>query len=224
MSGYPIDDDDDDEIDNPYKSDYDFTSTSTSTSNFRFNKYSADNQKTNFEDDDSENVGKSITITMPTENIDKLQYESKFKDVSFNTKINQIIKNHLYWYSNAPLARMSYIPKSIMAKAIDQLTEQQLSEFAQSAVNDLEEMSLLLRGEFSFSSFLDILNTWLRITQTPRRFDETGHEYKIIIRHDVGYKYSFLLKEVFRLVMKERFHKSFHHNMTENLILIRSAR
>ena len=223
MSGYPIDDDDDDdEMDNYYKSDYD--STSSSTSNFRFNKYSADNQKTNFEDDDSENVGKSITITMPTENIGKLQYESKFKDVSFNTKINQIIKNHLDWYSNAPLAKMSYIPKSIIAKAIDQLTEQQLSEFAQSAVNDLEEMSLLLRGEFSFSSFLDILNTWLRITQTPKRFDESGHEYKIIIRHDVGYKYSFLLKEVFRLVMKERFHKSFHHNMTENLILIRSAR
>ena len=92
---------------------------------------------------------------MPIENIDKLQYESAFKDVSFNTKINQIIKNHLDWYLNAPLARMSYIPKSIIAKAIDQLTEQQLSEFAQSAVNDLEEMSLLLRGEFSFSSFLD---------------------------------------------------------------------
>ena len=165
-----------------------------------------------------------MTITMPTENIDKLQYEAAFKDVSFNTKINQIIKNHLDWYSNAPLTRMSYIPKSIIAKAIDQLTEQQLSEFAQSTVNDLQEMSLLLRGEFSFSSFLDIVNTWLRITQTPSRFDETGHEYRIVIRHDTGYKYSFLLKEVFRLVMKERFHKSFHHNMTENLILIRSAR
>ena len=151
MSGYPIDDD---EINNNYKSDYDFTSAS----HFRFNKYSADNQESNFEDDDSENFGKPITITMPTENIDKLQYESAFKDVSFNTKINQIIKNHLDWYSNAPLAEMSYIPKSIVAKAIDQLTEQQLSEFAQSAVNDLQEMSLLLREEFSFSSFLDILN------------------------------------------------------------------
>ena len=218
MSGYPIDDDD--EMVNYYKSDYDFTSTS----NFRSKKYFADKEKNIFEDVDSENFGKPITITMPTENIDKLQHESAFKDVSFNTKINQIIKNHLDWYSNAPLAEMSYIPKSIVAKAIDQLTEEQLSEFAQSAVNDLQEMSLLLRGEFSFSSFLDILNTWLRITQTPSRFDETGHEYKIVIRHDTGYKYSFLLKEVFRLVMKERFHKSFHHNMTENIILIRSAR
>ena len=153
MSGYPIDDDDDDEMDNYYKSDYDFTSTSTSI--FRFKNYSADKEKNNFEDVDS---GKPMTITMPSENIDKLQYESAFKDVSFNTKINQIIKNHLDWYSNAPLARMSYISKSIVAKAIDQLTEEQLSEFAQSAVNDLQEMSLLLREEFSFSSFLDILN------------------------------------------------------------------
>ena len=221
MSGYPIDDDDD-EMNSNYKSDYDFTSTSTS--NFRFNKYSTDNQKSNFEDVDSENFGKPMTITMPTKNIDKLQHESAFKDVSFNTKINQIIKNHLDWYSNASLSRMSYIPKSIVAKAIDQLTEQQISEFAQSTVNDLQEMSILLRGEFSFSSFLDIVNTWLRITQTPSRFDETGHEYKIVIRHDTGYKYSFLLKEVFRLVMKEKFHKSFHHKMTENVVLIRSAR
>jgi len=217
MFSYSIDDDD--EMDNHYDSNYDYTSTS----NFRFNKYSADNQKSSYEDVDSENFGTPITVTMPTKNIDKLQYESETKQMSFNTKINQIIKNHLDWYSNAPLARMSYIPKSIVAKAIDQLTEQQLSEFAQSVVNDLEETSLLLRGEFSFSSFLDILNTWLEL-QTPSRFDETGHEYKIIIRHDTGYKYSFLLKEVFRLVMKERFHKSFHHNMTENLILIRSAR
>ena len=219
MSGYPIDDDDD-EIDNYYDSDYDFTSTS----NFRFNKYSVNNQKSNFEDDDSESFGKPITITMPPENIDKLQYESETKQMSFNTKINQLIKNHLDWYSNTPLTNMSCIPKSIVTKAIGQLTEQQLSEFAQSTVNDLQEMSLLLRGEFSFFSFLDIVNAWLRITQTPSRFDDTRHEYKIVIRHDMGYKYSFLLKEVFRLVMKERFHKSFHHNMTENIILIRSAR
>lgn len=215
MTGYPTDDDDG--LDIRYDSNYDFTSTSTKN-------YSMDKPKNNFEDVDSENFDKSITITMPTENIDKLQYESVTNQMSFNTKINQVIKNHLDWYSNTLLAIMSCIPKSIVTRAVGQLTEQQLSEFAQSTVNDLQEMSLMLHGEFSFSSFLDILNTWLRITQTPRRLDETRHEYKIVIRHDMGYKYSYLLKEVFRLVMKERFYKSFHHNMTENLILIRSAK
>lgn len=214
MSSYPIDDYDD-EMDNYYDSDYDFASAS----NFR----SADKLENNFEDDDSENFGKPLSITIPTENINRLQYESEFKDVSFNTIINQIIKNHLDWYSNASLSKMSCIPKSIITKAIHQLTEQQLSEFAQTVVNDLQLLSLLLRGEFSFVSFLDTLNIWLRITQTPYRSDETGHEYKIVIRHDMGYKYTFLLKEVFRLVMKERYHMSFHYNMTENTILIRSA-
>jgi hypothetical protein len=219
MSGYPIDDDDD-EMDNYSSSDYDFASAS----NFRPKNSSSDKLENNFEDDDSENFGKLLTIMMPTDNINRLQYESEFKDVSFNTIINQIIKNHLDWYSNASLAKMSCIPKSIVTKAINQLTEQQLSEFAQTVVNDLQLLSLLLRGEFSFVSFLDTLNIWLRITQTPYRSDETGgHEYKIVIRHDMGYKYTFLLKEVFRLVMKERFHMSFHHNMTENTILIRSA-
>jgi hypothetical protein len=208
MSGYSIYGDD--KID----SDYDFIS------NFRSNRYSPEDS----EDDDSENFGEPITITMPTENIDKLQYESKFKDISFNTIINQIIKNHLDWYSNTLLENMSSLPKLIITNAISQLTERQLFEFAQSAVNDLQKMSLLLRGESSFSSFLDILNTWLRITQTPSRFDETLQEYKIVIRHDMGYKYSLLLKEVFRLITEERFHKSFHYNMTENLILIRSAK
>jgi len=163
MSGYPIDDDD--ELDIRYDSNYDFTSTS-------IKNYSMDKPKNNFEDVDSENFGKSITITMPTENIDKLQYESVTKQMSFNTKIIQVIKNYLDWYSNTLLAIMSCIPKSIVTKAIGQLTEQHLSEFAQSAVNDLQEMSLMLHGEFSFSSFLDILNTWLRITQTSSRVDE----------------------------------------------------
>ena len=87
MSSYPIDDYDD-EMDNYYDSDYDFASAS----NFR----SADKLENNFEDDDSENFGKPLSITIPTENINRLQYESEFKDVSFNTIINQIIKNRHY--------------------------------------------------------------------------------------------------------------------------------
>jgi hypothetical protein len=84
MSGYSIDTDND-EMDNYYDSDYDFTS------NFRFNKYSAENQKSNFEDDDSEDFGKPITVTMPIKNIDKLQHESDTNQMSLNAKINQVV-------------------------------------------------------------------------------------------------------------------------------------
>ena len=120
-----------------------------------------------------------------------------------------------------PKRPRSIITKPLITKAIDHLTEQELSEFAQSMINDLQDMSLLLRGEFNFSSFWDIINMWLRMTRTPNRFEQSEYEHKIVIRHDMGYKYSYLIK-VFRIVI-HRFNKPFHYKITENTILIKSA-
>ena len=83
------------------------------------------------------------------------------------------------------------IPKPLITKAIDHLTEQKL---AQSMINDLQDLSLLLRGEFNFSSFWKIINMWLRITRTPNRFEQSEYEHKIVIKHDMGYKYSLFVE------------------------------
>ena len=108
-----------------------------------------------------------MIITMPIDKIDQLQRESESKHISINTKINQIIRDHLDCYANTSPARMSYVPKSLITQGINQLTEQQLSESAQHMVDDLREMSILFRGEFSISSFLDTLRMWFKIARTP---------------------------------------------------------
>jgi hypothetical protein len=192
------------------------------TSNSRNKNRSRCIRKNILEDNETENFGKPMTVVLPAENVDQLQYESETNHVNLNTRINQIIKDHLDWHSAAHDAKMYYIPKPLITKAIDHLTEQELSEFAQSMINDLQDMSLLLRGEFNFSSFWDIINMWLRITRTPNRFEQSEYEHKIVIRHDMGYKYSYLIKEVFRIVI-HRFNKPFHYKITENTILIKSA-
>jgi hypothetical protein len=192
--------------------------------------YSSNNNKNNFEyidDDDNELENKSemMIIMIPTDKIDQLQQESENKQISLNTKINQIIKDHLDWYSKTSPARMSYVPKSLITQAINQLTEQQIFESAQHMVDDLRDMSILLRGEFSISSFLDLLRIWLKIARAPNRFElDDGHNYKIVIRHDMGYKYSYLIKEVFRRIIQEKFHRPFHCIMTETTILIKGER
>jgi len=189
--------------------------------------YSRNNNKNNFEyidddDNDLENKSEMMTITMPIDKIDQLQRESENKQISLNTRINQIIKDHLDWHSRTLPSRMSYVPKSLITQTINQLTEQQLSESAESVVDDLHDMSLLLRGEFSISSFLELLRIWLKITRTPNRFERDDNlNYKIVIRHDLGYKYSYLIKEVFRRIMEEKFHRLFHCIVTETTILIK---
>ena len=74
--------------------------------------------------------GDSITVTINSENMSQLYNESKGRQVSLNTRINQIIKDHLNWHTNAPEAKMYYLPKSCITKVIDQLTELQISAMA----------------------------------------------------------------------------------------------
>ena len=198
-------------------------------SNHRYRGNSGNNNRNNFEyiddDNDLENKSEMMIITMPTDRIDQLQRESENKQISLNTRINQIIKDDLDWHSRTLPSRMSYVPKSLITQAINQLTEQQLSESAESVVDDLHDMSLLLRGEFSISSFLDLFHSWLKITRTPNRFElDDSLNYKIVIRHDMGYKYSYLVKEVFRRIIEEKFRIPFHCIMTETTILIKGER
>ena len=165
-----------------------------------------------------------MTITVPLRNIHQLQKESDTKQVSLNTRINQIIKDHLDWHTDASDAKMYYLPRPLITKVFTQLSKEQLSAMTESSVRYFHDTCLLLRGEFSFSSFLDVLKIWLRVTYTPNRFEEDEYELKIIIKHDLGYKYSYFMKEVYRYIIQGMFKKSFHCKVTENIILIKSAK
>ena len=203
------------------------TSSDIPRLNFKHTGYPQNKNKGDFEYDDeidgkSENDDEMISITMPVDKIDQLERESDINQVSLNTRINQIINDHLDWHSKAPQSKISCVPSSLVARAVNQLTEQELSDFAQSIVNDLCNLSLLLRGEFSLSSFLYTFNIWLKNTRTPSRFEQDGQNYKIVIRHDMGYKYSYLIKEIFRRILEEKFYKSVQCTMTETTILIRN--
>jgi hypothetical protein len=214
MSSYPV---------NEMKNNY-YAFNYASTLNLRYKSRSKNGTMIGNEDHGSEYLGIPMTIIIPPENISQLQFESEIKQVSLNTKINQIIKDHLDWHADAHEAKMYYVPRSLITNTVNHLTEQQLSVVAQSVVNDFRDMSLLLRGEYTFSSFFDILNIWLKITETPNRFEESEHEYKVVIRHGMGYKYSYFIKEVYRQVIELRYHKSIHYNITDNSVVIGGAK
>ena len=74
----------------------------------------------------------------------QLYEESKYRQVNLNTRINQIIKDHLDWHTNAPTAKMYYLPKSCITKVVDQLTELQISGLALDVARDFKDICLML--------------------------------------------------------------------------------
>jgi hypothetical protein len=85
--------------------------------------------------------------------------------VSLNTLVNQILKDRLDWHRYAAQARMFHVPRSTFSRLVDNLTEEELSKFAVTiAMKDFVDRGLLLRGESTLTSFLNILENWSLIS------------------------------------------------------------
>jgi hypothetical protein len=60
---------------------------------------------------------------------------------------------------------MFHVPRSTFSRFADNLTEEELSKHAVTiAKKDFVDIGLLLRGEFTLTSFLNILENWSLIS------------------------------------------------------------
>ena len=162
-----------------------------------------------------------VTFRITSERLTHLHKESGAKNITLNTLVNQIIKEHLDWHSLAAYAKLYYLPKSFLIRIINQLKEEQLCELAcDTAKNDLVDISLFLKGGFSIASVFSITETWLRISKMPYRYEIKGNKCKIIIEHDMGYKYSYLIKEISRNLLEVAFETRTSCDITDNTVVI----
>ena len=162
------------------------------------------------------------TFRLSKEKLNQLRKVSEAKNVTPNTLVNQIIKSHLDWHSRAPHAKLYYLPKSFLIRLINELAEEEINELARdTAKNDLVDISLFLRGGFTIASLSNITETWLRIAQMPYRCEINGDGDKVIIEHDMGIKYSYLIKEISRYLLELAFKAKSSCEVTENTVVIK---
>lgn len=142
---------------------------------------------------------KPVTFRLSKEKLERLRKVADDRNISPNTLVNQILKAYLDWHNLAPRAKLYYLPKSFLVRLLNELTNDELSELSRDvAKSDLVDISLFLRGGFTIASMSEIAETWLRVAQMPHRIEVTEGIYKIIIDHDMGHKYSYLVKEISR--------------------------
>jgi hypothetical protein len=162
-----------------------------------------------------------ITFRVPSSSLHQLREESKKKQVSLNTLVNQILKEHLDWHTYAAQARLHHVPKSSMSRIVDKLTEEELSELAVTIAKDFVDVGLLLRGEFTISSFINIVENWSRVSSFPYKHEVNNDVHNFIIQHDMGRKYSFLIKELYRYILEEMFERKSDFIVTDNTVVFK---
>ena len=167
-------------------------------------------------DDELESLDDPFAITINAKEMNRIFRHSRYNKVPLSTQINQIIKDYLDWHAHASDAKMLYMPKPWISNILNQLTEQQVSAVARDVSKEFKDICLMLRGEFTITSFLDALVSWFRINGTPNRQVQNPHEFRLLLKHDMGYNYSFLLKEVFSHVIADFFRIETQSTITDN--------
>jgi hypothetical protein len=163
-----------------------------------------------------------VTLRIPSENLNRLRKVCETKNITPNTLINQIVKTHLDWHSMAAHAKLYYLPKLFLIRLVNELSQEEINELARdTAKNDLVDISLFLRGGFTITSVSNIVETWLRIAQMPYRCEINEDKCKIIIEHDMGVKYSYLIKEISRYLLEVAFRAKSSCDVTENAVIIK---
>src|SRR5919106_198659 len=173
-------------------------------------------------DDVQKQTTEGVTFRIPSSSINQLREESKKKQVSLNTLVNQILKDHMDWHTHAARARMFHVPRSTFSRLVDNLTEEELSKNAVTiAKKDFVDIGLLIRGEFTLSSFLNILENWSRMSSIPYKHEINMDVHNFILQHDMGRNFSFLIKELHRYILEDMFERKSDFTITDNTLIFR---
>jgi len=175
------------------------------------------------EDGKKRSESESITFRVPSRILNQLREESAKKQVSLNTLSNQVFTDHIVWHNYARQTGLFYVPKPLISRAINELTEEQLSSIAEDTVkNKLKDLVLLLKDEFTVSSFLDMTEDWARISDFPYKHEisQDGTISRLVIQHDLGKNYAFLLKEMYRFALEELLNEKTEFELTDNTLVL----
>jgi hypothetical protein len=145
------------------------------------------------------------------------------ENIALSFQLRKRFNDYIVWHTYAKQTGLFYVPKPLISRTVNELTDEQLSSIAKEAVKDkLKDLTLLIRDEFTASSFLDMTEDWVRISDFSykREIIEEGRINRFIIQHDLGKNYGFLLKEMYRFALENLLHKKTEFEMTDNTLVV----
>jgi predicted DNA-binding ribbon-helix-helix protein len=164
---------------------------------------------TNESSDKTKRKTESITFRLESEILDSLRQEAKRKDVSVNTLVSQIAKQHTNWHSMAAQAGFISVRKPLIIRLLESQNDEQIKSLAKHvALSSNKDFILMLRRKYNIHSALDFIETWIRAsgysyTHNIENLDYPNKLHVFIIQHDMGMKWSLYLAELYRNLFEE---------------------
>jgi hypothetical protein len=135
--------------------------------------------------------------------LDALQEDSDGKQISLNTLVNQILREYIEWYANAPKVGYLVVRKSLISAMLEKFNEDQIRQLAKLTAKQSREINLLFTSEYNIDSALKVIEYKMRMSGYVYRKDVHNGEYLYTIEHGLGPKWSLYLAELFAAEFEE---------------------
>ncbi len=140
--------------------------------------------------------------------LDTLVEDSKTKQISLNTLVNQILREYVEWYANAPKVGYLVVRKSLMSAMLEKFNEDQIRQLAKLTAKQSREINLLFTSEYNIDSALKVIEYKMRLSGYVYRKDVHDDQYLYTIEHGMGPKWSLYLAELFAAEFEEINHEA----------------
>jgi hypothetical protein len=140
--------------------------------------------------------------------LDALLEDSNTRQISLNTLVNQILREYIEWYANAPKVGYLVVRKSLISAMLEKFNEDQIRKLAKLTAKQSREINLLFTSEYTLESALKVIEYKMRLSGYVYRKDVNDNQFLYTIEHGMGPKWSLYLAELFAAEFKEVNHQA----------------
>lgn len=166
-------------------------------------------------------ITEGVSFRLGKDLLDELRLEAEQKQISLNTFANQIFRQFMDWHLSAAKAGWVPVQREMLRSMIDKSSDEDIVMLAENiARTQMPEFILLLRREYDFASFLDVMEAWMKVSQFPYNHRNNDDKHLFVIQHELGKKWSLYMKKLFETVCEELASRP-EISMTDNTITVK---
>jgi hypothetical protein len=146
----------------------------------------------------------NVTFRFNNQILKQLRDESDQKRISLNTLASQIFQSHVEYHMYASKAGMVSIPKSLLVRLMNRVNEREADALSEHiAKNEIKDMTRLVKNQYSIPAFLDMFESWLRVSGFAYRRNAADNVQTFVIQHDMGPRWSTYFKKLIEFVFED---------------------
>jgi hypothetical protein len=151
---------------------------------------------------------KVISFRLPVDIVEDLEIQASKTGLTTNGLVREVLIRHVRWDIFAAKIGLVPFPKDFLSEILKDMTQERIEEISVSFYQQFKDWALYSKGKYGLKQCIETLEDYMKASGVESDHRIIGDEHKYIIRHDLGFQWSFfgtnLLKNLFSEFVPEK--------------------